>query len=397
MNNEALSKLKEGVSVFNQWRRIDLNSSNLSGLDLRNIDLSGTDLICANLSGADLRDAKLSDADISGGNLSGANLCYADLRGADLSGANLSRTNLRDIDLRDANLADANLSNAEMKGADLRGAYLNGCNLRDADLSSADLSDAILSDADLRGADLSNADLTNADITNANLANADLTNADLTNADLTEAYLISDEGDDDSLNSEEYEWNYVNDHNHTDNEVDNKVITTTINQEQVSYTKSSKINKVSPCGLRGWLILIGAGLFLSTIGHVVVLYQHYLPIFQDGTWEKFTSPSSDMYKPLWGPLLIGETAGVFVFMVCGIILILMFFTHSRRFPTFYIVVAVANLLFLFVSAWIMSLLTEGTSEPDHNTIRGLVQSFIHVVIWVPYIHLSKRVRNTFTE
>jgi uncharacterized protein YjbI with pentapeptide repeats len=75
-HSEHLAKLKEGVQVWNNWRREyqdiipDLSESHLVGAKLREIDFRE------------------------------ANLRGADLRGADLSGANLYETDLRDANLR---------------------------------------------------------------------------------------------------------------------------------------------------------------------------------------------------------------------------------------------------------------------------------------------------------
>jgi hypothetical protein len=109
-NKEQLGILKQGVEVWNQWRKDNPNAE---------IDLTGADLIIANLSGVDLIIANLS-----GANLTEADLREADLRGADLSGANLEGTILRRADLTRANLAGANLSEADLEGANVTGIHL---------------------------------------------------------------------------------------------------------------------------------------------------------------------------------------------------------------------------------------------------------------------------------
>ncbi len=77
-NPEHVAKLKEGVEVWNAWRkahpqeRPDLREANLRGADLEGADLEGADLEGADLSGADL-----SGADLSGASLSSDQLCTA--------------------------------------------------------------------------------------------------------------------------------------------------------------------------------------------------------------------------------------------------------------------------------------------------------------------------------
>jgi hypothetical protein len=144
-NPEQLDILKQGVKVWNQWRkehpdiRPDLSGANLSGADL-----IGADLDEADLSEADLSYATLWIADLEGANLSRADLRHAYLYHAYLGGANLSGADLRNAILRNAILRNANLSNAN----------LNEANLSHADLSHADLSEAVLVGTGLSGATL---------------------------------------------------------------------------------------------------------------------------------------------------------------------------------------------------------------------------------------------------
>jgi len=175
-DNEHLKILKQGVAIWNQWRKKNHRLiPDLSGTDLIGVDFSGVDLSGTNLSGADL-----SRADLSGANLSRADLSDADLRGADLSKADLSI----------AVLTKANLNAADLSMADLSDAQLFDANLTDADLSGADLSDANLTLANLTLADLSYVDLSGADLILTKFIMTDISNADLRKAVVTEAIFV---------------------------------------------------------------------------------------------------------------------------------------------------------------------------------------------------------------
>ncbi|MGJ3252941.1 MAG: pentapeptide repeat-containing protein [Elainellaceae cyanobacterium] len=222
---EHLALIRQGVEAWNEWRKKDpatpnLSQANLSHVTLTQINFKWADLNQANLSHADLSDANLTWANLSQANLNQANLEQTMLRWANLTQVNLSQANLTNADFRGANLRLANLSradlsNAELSGQDRNGVILIGADLKDANFNRANLSQANLSRADLSRANLSEANLTNVDLNRAclhgvdlrgttligtilrdtdlrraNLIGVDLSGMDLSGVDLSEANLI---------------------------------------------------------------------------------------------------------------------------------------------------------------------------------------------------------------
>ena len=64
-NEEQLAILRQGVDVWNQWRKENLE---------KKLDLSGADLTGASLCKIDFRKVHLNEACLQGANLAGANL-----------------------------------------------------------------------------------------------------------------------------------------------------------------------------------------------------------------------------------------------------------------------------------------------------------------------------------
>ncbi len=140
-NAEHLTLLKQGVDVWNVWRRRYASVTP---------DLSGTTLAKINLPSIDLSHAYLMDVNLRGANLAKANLHGTDLRMAnltrvDFSGADFTRALFLDTVFADANLAGAKGLDTcrhngpshvdhrtfQRSGGELPNSFLRGCGLPD--------------------------------------------------------------------------------------------------------------------------------------------------------------------------------------------------------------------------------------------------------------------------
>ncbi len=212
---EHLAKLKEGVEIWNQWRKDHPDEKpDLSELDFTSREVVGEILWDEARGGAVLREANLSNANLSKVVLGQAprrraNVERADLRKANLSRADLAWVSFKHSDLSEANLQQANLCRvdfgfAKLYRADLSGARLLNLNLPGpareqhggrgarrvtAGFRHADLGAAKLIGADLYGANFTHAQLSFADLRSANLRMAGFLGAQMTLSDLRQAQL----------------------------------------------------------------------------------------------------------------------------------------------------------------------------------------------------------------
>ena len=148
--NEELAILKQGVEIWNKWRRDNptitptLGWTNLSGMDLTRVDFSRSSLWGTNFHGCELHLANFNGAELWNANLSLCNLDHALFRKANLREALLANSQLTYCDMREADLSMAHLGNANLLGslvtdATLNNAILDCATLVEVDLSGSDL------------------------------------------------------------------------------------------------------------------------------------------------------------------------------------------------------------------------------------------------------------------
>ena len=151
-------------------------------------------------------------------------------------------------------------------------------------------------------------------------------------------------------------------------------------------------------GLRGWLILVGFGVVISPFRIGYQFLYLYLPILTGGGWSALTDPRSPSYLPHYGLLLGVEMAANLGLLLAFCTLIYLFFSKHYLFPRMYTLTVCAGFLFVLIDAAVVKWLYL-PDQPwlDAHTLRELLPTAISILIWVPYLHLSKRARLTFVE
>jgi hypothetical protein len=98
--------------------------------------------------------------------------------------------------------------------------------------------------------------------------------------------------------------------------------------------RTVSIPRASPQGIGGWLVLPVIGLVIGLIQAGHTLITQYWPIFRDGTWAELTTPGSEVYHHLWGPMLTFEVIGLVVGMLLALATLVLLFRKSKKTPAF---------------------------------------------------------------
>jgi len=152
-----------------------------------------------------------------------------------------------------------------------------------------------------------------------------------------------------------------------------------------------------PSGLGGWLILVGFGIVGGPLMVVVALVKVW-PLFGAANWHDLTAQSGARYSPGWQAYLIYVIVANIALIAGAILLGFLFFQRRRRFPRVYIgfllFIAAANIVSTILSS---SVSVHGENSAGAAPLQSLVQVFVQLGIWIPYMLTSKRVKNTFVR
>jgi hypothetical protein len=157
---------------------------------------------------------------------------------------------------------------------------------------------------------------------------------------------------------------------------------------------ASPTEKPGPVGLGGWLILPLLG-FIGTI-----LLTGWNLVQAASGWSGLAAIFGAESGPLTSvkvPLAVSTVAGILVVFSAAYCLYLMFAKKRAiiKFATaHYLVLAAAGLLDLWAQFALEAAIPN--LPPDPSGLKEAVRGVVIAGIWVPYFHLSKRVRNTFT-
>jgi Protein of unknown function (DUF2569) len=157
-------------------------------------------------------------------------------------------------------------------------------------------------------------------------------------------------------------------------------------------------------GLRGWLVLVGIGLFIGPFYWLYAICQD-VTLFNNGTVQFLSDPSSSAYIGGYSGLLKFELVGQIVLLAADILLINLFFRRRHEFPRSYVAFLLAILIFATIDyglvAFALAHSAQGLQKTLDETMSGqssqIGRAVVAAVVWGSYMVKSKRVKATFTK
>ncbi len=147
--------------------------------------------------------------------------------------------------------------------------------------------------------------------------------------------------------------------------------------------------------IRGWLLPVALGVVIWPLWLIVFMADNLLPVFATDAWRLLTTPGSEAYHPLNGPVLLFELIGNAVLAAAALVLAVMFFQRRRRFPTAAAGLLLGAFLFYVADSLAASQLPGGQEAP--GSLLDLGGALLVCAVLVPYLLRSKRVKTTFVR
>jgi len=153
-------------------------------------------------------------------------------------------------------------------------------------------------------------------------------------------------------------------------------------------------SRVAVSGIGGWLYLVAIGLCLTPIRLGAEIIRGLRPL-DPATWHVVTTPGTRAYHPLFGPLILGELVANAALLVWAIVLLYLFFTKRRAFPSAMIAFLIVRVVIQAGDILVAKMIPAAAATIGPSVYGALAGNLLVVFIWVPYFTKSRRVAATF--
>lgn len=146
-----------------------------------------------------------------------------------------------------------------------------------------------------------------------------------------------------------------------------------------------------PLPIGGWLVLLAVGLFASPLLTVADLIRSNY--FETWMWSTFLDFSLETFNIGLALLFLVEVVLNIFLVLFSLLLIYQFFKKRTSFPRLLSIFYLSKLSFIILDSVLVSLITG--NEPESSDISEIFKGILGAVIWVSYINISDRSKETF--
>ena len=158
--------------------------------------------------------------------------------------------------------------------------------------------------------------------------------------------------------------------------------------------KSANSSFYGVSGISGWLLMVSLGVVLSPLFFAWSWYASIQDINADD-WAALTQKGSTSYHTLWEPVVVLDLVWLAASLPFSLLFVVLFFKHRTSYPLLQGVDWILIILLCSARAWVYDVLPNVDKAIVSENSTNLIRNVIHALIWIPYLVVSDRVRNTF--
>lgn len=147
-----------------------------------------------------------------------------------------------------------------------------------------------------------------------------------------------------------------------------------------------------PSGLGGWLAFVTFGVLFRPLAQFYRFLLSAPVLFSQRQWVNTTTPDLPNYHLLSAPLLALEACGPVLLLVFDVFSVWLLFRKHRRFPAVTIGLFVFTAAYHGLKGWMAYQVPWAVKDP-----LPFVQMLLFCLVWIPYLRISQRVKNTFVN
>ena len=150
-------------------------------------------------------------------------------------------------------------------------------------------------------------------------------------------------------------------------------------------------DKAAPIG--GWLYVVAFGLITVPLSDISAIVRN--DYYNLTVWENVIKDTSPGYNPKLAFLIVAEVFYYVFSFVYSILLIILFFKRRTSFPLLMSMSYAYTFLFISLETLLLYEMGHLNSDDTNNTIKQLTKLIISGAIWIPYLYISERSKETF--
>jgi hypothetical protein len=150
-----------------------------------------------------------------------------------------------------------------------------------------------------------------------------------------------------------------------------------------------------PIDIGGWLLVVALGVCITPVRTLIAVSAN--DYYNLTTWQNLTTPTSPAYNIKLAVLIVVEVFYNMFFLAYTILLILLFFKKRSSFPMLMAIRYAGSIFFLGLETYCLYSMDLLDNNSNTETIKDLTQLIVGGAIWIPYLYLSERSKETFTN